>query len=303
MSETQALDTCYRHPDRETGVRCARCERPICPACMVPAAVGFQCPECVREGKRSVRPARTMYGGRAGGGLDVTRVLVGINVLVFLATVASGANVLSGQGRSRLYDDFALVPAYVGQGEWWRLVSSMFLHYGIVHIAFNMWALLVIGSPLEAMLGRLRFLVLYFLAGIGGSVLSVALGDVLTPAAGASGAIFGLFGAMFVIQRRRNFDTGAIVGLIAVNLVITFTFANIDWEGHVGGLITGAAIAAVLAYAPTGPQRDRIQAVGCAAIAVVLAVTGALSAAHAHSRCPNVASFPASNGTVFVCSG
>lgn len=304
MSETEDTTlTCYRHPDRETGVRCSRCERPICPACMVPASVGFQCPECVAEGRRSVRQPRTLYGGLARGGAEVTRVLVGVNVVVFVLTVASGANVLTGQGRSRLYDDFALIPAYVGQGEWWRLVSSMFLHYGIVHIAFNMWALLVIGAPLENMLGRLRFSVLYFLSGIGGSVLSVAVGNVVTPAAGASGAIFGLFGAFFVILRRRNLDTGAIAGLIAINLVITFTFANIDWEGHVGGLVVGAVIAVVFAYAPSGPTRDRVQAAGCVVVAVVLAAAGALAATHVRNECRTVQVFPVNNGNVYGCAG
>ena len=303
MSETQdtAL-TCYRHPDRETGVRCARCDRPICPACMVPASVGFQCPECVAEGRRTVRPARTIYGGRvARGGAEVTRVLVGINVAVFLVTVVSGANVLTGQGRSRLYDDFALIPAYVGQGEWWRLVSSMFLHYGIVHIGFNMWALLVIGSPLEAMLGRLRFLALYFLSGIGGGILSFATGSVLTPAAGASGAIFGLFGALFVVARRRNLETGGILGLIVVNLILSFTFANIDWRGHVGGLVVGTAIAAAFAYAPTNALRDRVQAAGCVAVALLLAAGGLLGAAHVHQECPHVATLTLPNGTFYAC--
>src|SRR5436305_5003692 len=140
MSDQDTTLTCYRHPDRETGVRCARCDRPICPACMVPASVGFQCPECVSEGRRSVRPARTMYGGRVHSRADVTLALIGLNVFVFVLTAVSGAGVASGSGRSSIYDHFALIPVQVAHGEWWRLVSSMFLHYGIIHIAFNMWA-------------------------------------------------------------------------------------------------------------------------------------------------------------------
>lgn len=300
------LSSCYRHPGRETGVRCTRCDRPICPQCMIPASVGFQCPECVSEGRKSVRPARTMYGGTVRrGGLDITRVLIGINVLVFLVTLSGGGGVISGSrsGNSDIYDRFALIPAAVAHGEWYRLFTSMFLHFGFLHIAFNMWALLVIGTPLEQMLGRLRFLVLYVLAGIGGGILSFSTGQILTPAAGASGAIFGLFGAFYVIGRRRGLDTAPIVGLIAVNLVLSFTFSNIDWRGHVGGLITGAAVAFAFAWAPTGPLRDRVQAAGCAAVAVLLAAAGFLGAAHVHHECPNYAQIPTSNGgTAHVCS-
>src|SRR5436305_3584702 len=297
-----AVLTCYRHPGRETGVTCARCERPICPECMTPASVGFHCPECVSEGRKSIRPTRTMYGGIAHGRADVTLVLIGLNLVVFLLTAASGAGVATGSGRSSIYDKFALIPALVAHGEWWRLGSSMFLHYGILHIGFNMWALYVIGTPLEGMLGRVRFAALYFLAGIGGSILSFSTGQVLTPAAGASGAIFGIFGAFFVILRRRNLETGGILGLIVINLVLSFTFANIDWRGHVGGLITGAAVGAVFAYAPPGPSRDRVQAAGCAVIAVVLAAAGVLGASHVRSECPAVQTLTFPGGTVYQCT-
>jgi membrane associated rhomboid family serine protease len=278
---------CYRHPNREAGVRCVRCDRPICPECMTPASVGFQCPECLREGRQSVRPTRTMYGGRVRrGGLDATRVLIGINVVVFLATVQSGANVLTGSGTSALYDRFALVPASVADGQWYRLFSSMFLHFGLPHIALNMLALYVIGTPLESMLGRLRFLGLYFLAGLGGSLLSFAIGSPTELAAGASGAIYGLFGALYVLTRRRGLETGGIVGIIAINLVFSFTFSNIDWRGHVGGLVVGTAVAAAYAYSPAGPRRDQLQALGCAVVAFVLLATGFGFAPHVHSECP-----------------
>src|SRR3954452_13225645 len=294
--------TCYRHPGRETGVTCARCERPICPECMTPASVGFHCPECVAEGRRSIRPTRTMYGGRVRERADVTLALIAVNVVVFVLTAASGGGVATGSGRSSIYDNFALVPALVAHGEWWRIGTSMFLHYGILHIGFNMWALYVIGTPLEGMLGRSRFAALYFLSGIGGSILSFSTGQILTPAAGASGAIFGIFGAFFVILRRRNLETCGILGLIVVNLVLSFTFANIDWRGHVGGLVTGAAVGAVFAYAPSGPSRDRVQAAGCAVIAVILAAAGALGAAHVRSECPAVQSLTFTGGTVYQCT-
>jgi membrane associated rhomboid family serine protease len=294
--------TCYRHPGRETGVRCTRCERPICPECMVPAAVGFQCPECLSEGRKSMRPVRTVYGGTVNrGGIDITRVLVGINVVVFVLTLLDGASAVDGGGQSAIYDRFALIPAEVAGGEWYRLFSSMFLHFGLLHIAFNMWALWVIGGPLEALLGRVRFIALYVLSGLGGSVLSFSTGPLLVKAAGASGAIFGLFAAMYVVNRQRGLETGPIVGLIAINLVFSFTFAGIDWRGHVGGLITGAVVAAVLAFAPRGPQRDRIQAAGCLGIALVLAATALLGARHVEDKYCQLASsrtggqIPASN--------
>jgi membrane associated rhomboid family serine protease len=293
--------TCYRHPGRETGVRCARCERPICPQCMVPAAVGFQCPECVTAGRRSIRAPRTVYGGRVGGGLDATRVLIAINVVVFLATLSSGASVITGAGTSAVYAKFALVPAAVADGQWWRLVTSMFLHFGLPHIALNMLALWVIGTQVEAMLGRLRFLALYFLAGIGGGLLSFAAGPVLEVAAGASGAIFGLFGALYVLARRRGLETGGIVGIIALNLVFSFTFSNIDWRGHVGGLVTGIVVAAVLAYSPAGPARDRAQALGTGVVALVLAAIGVLAAGHVHDRCPHVVITQYGDNTQVLC--
>jgi membrane associated rhomboid family serine protease len=252
---------------------------------MTPASVGFQCPECVAEGNKSIRPVKTVYGGTVRrGGVDVTRVLIGINVVVFILTAASGAGVLSGRGTSSVYDRFALVPTDVASGEWYRLFSSMFLHYGIFHIAFNMWALYVIGSPLEAWLGRVRFVALYVLSGFGGGVLSFATGPLITQAAGASGAIYGLFGAFFVIQRRRGVETGGIVGLIAINLVISFSFSNIDWRGHVGGLIVGSVVALVLASVPSGPNRDRIQALGCAAIAAVLVIATLVGVQHVKNK-------------------
>jgi membrane associated rhomboid family serine protease len=253
---------------------------------MVPASVGFQCPECVTEGRKTVRPARTMYGGSVRrGGLDATRVLIGVNVVAFILTAVSGAGVLAGNGTSSAYDRFALRPAEVANGEWYRLITSMFMHFGILHIAFNMWALLVIGTPLEQMLGRLRYLVLYFLSGLGGGLLSMAFGPIGETAAGASGAIFGLFGAFYVITRRRGLETGPIVGLIAINLVFSFTFSGIDWRGHVGGLIVGAAVAFAYASAWPGPRRDQMQAAGCVIVAFVLAAAGLAAAHHVKSEC------------------
>jgi len=251
-----------------------------------------------------VRAPRTVYGGTVRrGGWDVTRTLVAINVAVFIASIASGANLISGEpGKSTVYDNFALVPVAVAHGDWYRLFTAMFLHFGFLHIAFNMWALMVIGTPLEQLLGRLRYLTLYVLAGLGGSILSFVNGSIGENAAGASGAIFGLFGAYYVITRRRGLETGPIVGLIAINLVFSFTFSGIDWRGHVGGLVVGALVAVVFAFAPTGPNRNRVQAAGCVAIALLLAVVGIVGAKHVRNECPAYDLRHSDRGPIVLCA-
>lgn len=248
------VPTCYRHPKREAHIRCVRCDRPICPDCMIPASVGFQCPECVRGGNKTQRVARTALGGRISPNQSaVTLTLIAINVVMFLIQQSSGT----------FTDRFALVPGgdstfhgapvrFIGvaTGEYYRLVTAMFLHAGVAHILFNMWALYIVGAQLEAMLGRVRFAVLYFLSGLGGSVLVYLMTSPRSETLGASGAIFGLFGALFVLGRRLRFDIRPIGFLIGVNLLLTFTIANISWQGHVGGLVAGAALAGAWAYPP-----------------------------------------------------
>ncbi|WP_329248959.1 rhomboid family intramembrane serine protease [Actinoallomurus sp. NBC_01490] len=269
------VPTCYRHPGRETYVSCTRCERPICPDCMRDAAVGHQCPECVRDGNRTVRQARTVFGGRVATRPTVTLTLIAINIIAYVGELTSPSFV----GRFEMlgvWKQFGqVVPGYgVAEGEWYRLITAAFLHvplsqgtFGITHILFNMWALWVLGPQLEQVLGRLRFSVLYLLSALGGNVL-LFLVDPSQPALGASGAIFGLFAAFFVVGRRLGVDTRGIVFLIVINLMLTFTVSDISWEGHVGGLITGAVLAAAFAYAPRGRQ----QAVQVAASAIVAAV-------------------------------
>jgi membrane associated rhomboid family serine protease len=268
---------------------------------MTAASVGFQCPECVSDGHKSVRTARTIYGGRVRAGQSVglvTKTLIGINIAVFIATTANGMNPVSGSGTSPLFNHLALIPAAVGAGQWYRLFTAAFLHFEIFHIGFNMYALYIFGPPLEAALGRLRFIALYVLAGVGGSVLSVALGPIDEHAAGASGAIFGLFGALYIVARHRNLATNQIAITIVANLIFTFAIPNIDWRGHLGGLITGVAIALILAYAPQGPTRDRIQVAGVVGVAIVLAIAGFLAARHVHHECPNVSSSALNSGFV-----
>lgn len=257
-----SVPTCYRHPGRETYVRCTRCDRFICPECMREASVGHQCVECVAAGNRSTRVARprTALGvhGPASAVPVVTYSLIGLCVLAYLAELSSW----------RVISDFMMVGQAalpggkvvgVAEGEWYRLFTTMFLHqrggsFGVTHILFNMWALWAIGPALERVLGRWRFLALYLLSGLGGSVL-LYLVDPGNSAVGASGAIFGLFGAYFVIGRRLGGQVGPIVFLLVINLVITFSVPNISWEGHVGGLVTGAVLAVAFAYAPEARRR------------------------------------------------
>ena len=249
---TVPTPTCYRHPSRPTYLSCTRCGRPICPDCMTAAAVGQQCPECVNEGKRSVRQARTHFGGRISQGALVTYTLIAINVVMFVLQHAS----------VQMQQDLVLWPPAVADGQYYRMVTSAFLHYGLAHIVFNMWALWAVGPQLEQWLGRLRFVLLYGLSGLGGSVLVYLLSPLNSATAGASGAIFGLFGATFVLFRRLQLDVRGIVGLIVINLVITFVLPavssqSISWQGHVGGLVTGTIVAAVFAYVPA---RQRLAA-------------------------------------------
>jgi membrane associated rhomboid family serine protease len=227
------------------------------------AAVGHQCVECVNEGARSIRQATTAFGAREVKRPLVTYVLVAINVALFVVQMAV----------PEFEKQFFLWPNGVAHyDQFYRLLTSGFLHAGITHVAFNMVALYFTGPALEQALGHARFLALYVLSLLGGSVLVYLLTPVGTPTLGASGAIFGLFGASFVLARKLQFDMRGIVGLIVINLVITFVAPGISWQGHIGGLLTGAAVAAVFAYAPR-TNRTLIQ-VGCSV--AILAVFAAL---------------------------
>jgi membrane associated rhomboid family serine protease len=294
-----AAQVCYRHADRPAGVRCVRCDHPICSECMIPAPVGFQCPECVREANRSARRPVTAYGGGLTGGPVVTWALIAINVAVFVVTsVSSGRVTLFSGGQTRIYDDFALVPPAVAHGDIWRLLTAAFLHYGILHIGFNMYALFIIGPVVERALGRWRYLAVYLLAGIGGSIFTVAFAAPASQSAGASGAIFGLFGAVYVLQRRVGQRTQTILPTIIINLVFTFTIPNISWEGHIGGLIVGSALtAALVATAQQAGGRLRRHVGVVAGAAVVLAAAGFASVQRADSECAN----PSNRSTAAYC--
>jgi membrane associated rhomboid family serine protease len=251
---------CYRHPDRETGLSCSDCGRPICADCATFAPVGIRCPDHAgtRKGpatRLKPRPVRRAPGiALASGSAPVTRALIAINVAVYLLTVAQGAG-LNAPGGSLFNKMFLLgsnrfLPGFgdlAHDHQWWRLVTAMFLHENIVHIGFNMVALYFIGTPVEQYLGRARYIGLYFVSGLAGSAGAV-LQAPFAPTVGASGAIFGILGAMLIIEWQ---ITGRFAGQamtwIVINLVISFSFSGISWGGHVGGLIGGILV--TLAYA------------------------------------------------------
>ena len=214
------------------------------------AAVGHQCAECVGAAAGTVPKARTQFGGRAGSTTPVvTYALIAINVLLFVAQMAV----------PRVEAEFAMWSPAVADGQLYRMITSAFLHSGITHILFNMFALFVVGPPLEIWLGRLRFSALYILSALGGSVLIYLFSPLNVPTVGASGAIFGLFAATFVVARKVNVDVRWVVVMIVINLIITFTVPSISWQGHLGGLITGGVVALAYAYAPR-ENRTLVQA-------------------------------------------
>jgi membrane associated rhomboid family serine protease len=267
-----APPVCFRHPGRQTYVSCVRCGRPACPDCLRPAAVGHQCVECIRSGNRGVRSAQGRFGGQVTTDAKVTWALVSLNVICYIAELAYPNFINDGEMLGKFATQYG-----VANGEWYRLITSAFLHYppgsglGLFHILFNMWALIVVGPSLERVLGRVRFLAVYLVSALGGSVLYYLIAPPGAPAIGASGAIFGLFGAYFVMARRMRANTNQIVGLIVLNLVIGFVVANIGWQAHVGGLIAGSALTAAYAYAPK-QNRAALQAAATVAIVALLVV-------------------------------
>jgi membrane associated rhomboid family serine protease len=288
------MATCYRHPNRETGVACSSCGRPICPDCMTPTPVGMRCPECARDRTR-VKTAATVRGRAArGAGLQrysVTEILMAINVIVFLAEVATGLPIL-GESAGRigtLYFDGALIgPGVLGvHQEPYRLFTSAFIHDGLIHIAFNMWFLYAVGNALERGIGRLPYLAMYLV-----SIFTGAFGALLfeprSATVGASGALFGLFGALIVIAHRRGVSIwqSGLGATLVLNIVISVSIPDISLGGHAGGLVGGLILGWL--YTNYGERRTqrRVFYAGCLLVAVV-AVAGAYAVANSPGLTPN----------------
>ena len=261
------MEVCYRHPNRETGVSCSNCGRPICPDCMTPTSVGMRCPKCAGKTTRT----RTMRD--LGSDPTLTYVLIAVNVVVALGALFGGASATggSGIGGSSLLDEGALSRATIADGEYWRLITAGFLHAGFFHLLFNMFSLYILGSMLEPAIGRVRFGLIYFVSLFAGSFGAL----LLTPdgrTVGASGAIFGLMAATAVVMRNRGmgvFESGLGIWIV-LNLVITFSVPNISIGGHIGGFV-GGGLAALALF----DLSDRVRLPP----AVPAAVCGALAAA------------------------
>ncbi len=284
-AQPEGMPVCPRHPDRESWVRCQRCGRPVCPQCQRQAPVGVQCVDCVREGARTVRSARTAFGATMRGtGAPITKVLVGICVAVWLLELA----------RPSIIDDFAFGPV-VGWSEPWTVLTGAFLHAAPspLHLGMNMLVLWMFGNALEPALGRTRFLLTYLVSAVGGAVAIVLLA---TPpdhvllgrtsdfapylswfqgTIGASGAIFGLFGAYMVINKGLGNSNSSMWVTLLLNAVIGFSISGISWQGHLGGLITGAACGAVLMLT-RDPARRRLAVPGLLAVLVVVVALAAI---------------------------
>lgn len=289
---------CARHPDRPTALSCNRCGRPACPDCLRQASVGHQCVDCVAAARRSTAQAHTVAGAPVRSGLPtpvVTYALIALNVLVFAVTAIQARSLMdNGAGvvnrftgaatfDSSLFGVMVLDPQAVAQGELLRILGSGFLHFGLIHLAVNMFALWILGRDTEIVLGRSRYLAVYLVSLLGGSASALAfesLGAFTAGAftAGASGAIFGIMGAQAVLLVRMRRSPGPVLAIIGLNVVISLTVPGISLWGHLGGLVAGAAATAALVYAPTGQRTPAAVArarqlgwAGLAAVAVLVA--------------------------------
>jgi membrane associated rhomboid family serine protease len=246
------MPVCVRHPNRQTGLLCVRCERPACPECLREASVGYQCVDCVNEGRRTVRRRTTVAGAELNTKLLVVPVLIAINLLVYGITVAQAGS-LSANYQAPLFDSWVLWPiAVVGFGEPWRLVTAGFLHYGPLHVVLNMVALWILGRDIEPVFGRGRFVAVYLLSLLGGSVAVFLFGSLNSGTAGASGAVWGVMGAVLVTVLRLRLNPQPVLIVIALNVMISF-LPGISLLGHLGGFVVGVLASAALLYAP----RDR----------------------------------------------
>lgn len=290
-----AAPECYRHAGRETWIKCQRCEKPICPDCMRDAAVGFQCPDCVKQGSKQTRSGRTAYGGQRSTEPALTsKVLIGINAAVWLLIAATGwtnsewifrlalhargicsvggGNYLVGATEAQCAGESGTWIAGVADGAPWLLVTSMFTHVALWHIAVNMLTLWQLGPHLELALGRARFLALYLLSGLAGSALVFAAAGEYSLTLGASGSGFGLMAALLLLAIKVRGNVREILFFVGLNFAITVVFSQyISWQGHLGGFLGGAAIMAVLIYAPR-QRRTTWQVAGIAAIGVLVLV-------------------------------
>jgi membrane associated rhomboid family serine protease len=283
-SPGEVTQRCYRHPHREALIRCTRCDRPICPDCMRPASVGFHCPDDVSQAARTVRAPRTSVGAALLNSPPyVTATLVALNVIAYVVTGTNSGGTLRDPTRgasdpNSLFYKWQLQPFAVhNQHRYYEFLTAAFLHVGLLHIASNMLALVVVGPALERLLGRWRFTALYLLSALGGGAAIYAFGSDIGTTVGASGAIFGLFGACIVLVRKLGLDLQWLVGIVAINFVFTFSIHGISKLGHIGGFVTGILAATAIGGLPSLRNRisNQVQLAGLAGVlTLVLLVVG-----------------------------
>ncbi len=284
------MATCYRHPNRETGVACSSCGRPICPECMTPTPVGMRCPECAGD-RTKVKTAATLRRGVRGTGLSrysMTEILIAINVLVFFAETATGAS-LGGGGGGTVWDHGALAGPFIDSyhHQFYRLFTSGFLHDGILHILFNMWFLYVIGPALEQAIGRVNFLAVY-LASLFAGAFGALLFQPQSYTVGASGALFGLLGALIVIANRRGISIwqSGLGATLLINIVFSLSIAGVSIGGHLGGVV-GGAICGWLYLEIAERRRARTPfLIGCAVVAAI-SIAAAIAVSTGTGLAPN----------------
>ncbi len=282
------MANCYRHPNRETGVSCSNCGRPICPDCMTPTSVGMRCPECARQ-KTQVRRMPTTPGLVGYQRWSATNVLIAINVIVFLAELASGVT-LGGRDSGWVYEHGALYGPFIsgfGFHQYWRLLTSGFLHEGLIHIALNMLSLWFVGRVLEPAIGKANFLAIYFSSLLAGS-FGALLFEPRVPTLGASTAIFGIFGALIVVAYRRGIPLwqSGLGPMLLLNLVFTLTVSDISIGGHIGGLVAGVIGGFAITDLHERRNRQSWALVVCLIIACV-SVIGAIAVAGSTGLTPN----------------
>ena len=267
------IEVCYRHPDVQTRVHCTRCDRPICPDCMIPAPVGHQCPECVEQARRDFRsgPGRALRGGVSA----TNALLVAIAIPFVIEVILGGPQALFNPSAEILFDMGAMQPIAVADGQFWRLFTAMFLHAGLLHVALNAYFFWLFGRMVEASFGRTWMVLIYVVAGFLASVASYAFGPATTLAVGASGAISGVFGAFIAYNyRRRQHAMNAAnlrlaLTVIVLNAVIAIGYSSIDWRAHVGGLVAGFALGYLADSSGPARQRAVVRFAGVATLVVI----------------------------------
>lgn len=267
------IEVCYRHPDVQTRVHCTRCDRPICPDCMIPAPVGHQCPECVEQARRDFRsgPGRALRGGVSA----TDALLVAIAIPFVIEVILGGPQALFNPSAEILFDMGAMQPIAVADGQFWRLFTAMFLHVGLLHVALNAYFFWLFGRMVEASFGRTWMVLIYVVAGFLASVASYAFGPVTTLAVGASGAISGVFGAFIAYNyRRRQHAMNAAnlrlaLTVIVLNAVIAIGYSSIDWRAHVGGLVAGFALGYLADSSGPARQRAVVRFAGVATLVMI----------------------------------